>query len=94
MPRVVLGELANGASFHEAGFGSSDPEAALPEMLDVALVQDPLAVRKLGEVQIAAEWAASSDDDHIVGGYCLTAASPQYSNHPCSARFFSSVKGE
>jgi ketopantoate reductase len=25
--------------------------------------------------------------------YCLTAASPQYSNHPWSARFLSSVKG-
>jgi len=37
--------------------------------------------------------AASSDDDHIVGGYCLTAASPQYSNHPWSARFLLSVKG-
>jgi hypothetical protein len=38
-------------------------------------------------------FSASSDDDHIVGGCCLTAASPQYSNHPWSARFLLSVKG-
>ena len=33
----------------------SSLEAALPEMLGVAVVEDPLAVRKLGEVEVAAE---------------------------------------
>jgi hypothetical protein len=41
--------------FPRRGFGSSDPEAALPEMLGVAVVEDPLAVRKLGEVEVGAE---------------------------------------
>ena len=62
-----------------------------PSVLDAA--PEPTFHPYFGERSCLAVWAASSDDDHIVGGYCLTAASPQYSNHPWSARFLSSVKG-
>ena len=43
------------ARLSASGLGASDPVAALPEMLGVAVVEDPLAVRKLGEVEVGAE---------------------------------------
>jgi hypothetical protein len=54
MPPVVRGKLANGV-FPTTGSRWSDPVATFQQMLGVALVEDPLAVRKLGEVQVAAE---------------------------------------